>query len=326
MMFRPIDNLHISRRGLCGLVAALAPTSIGAQIATISAPNFQLPMGVEGELPGDRCHIRHGYACENTGFNAGWWHTGENWYLDKGDSAGALVYAVAAGEVVYANADYPGRVVIIAHEAGLFSMYGHLDFDLLVTEGDVVERGRLLGTVLYRTDGRSPSHLHFEIRRFLLESVINGSAPRYPVACGYNCPPGPGYWPMADSDHPSDLGWLNPTHVIGRSALDPARGGSEVMVVNAPVSKSTALRSSPDRNGQLLGEMPLNQGDRFKFLESAVGEPSSRETSAEAYSVWARVENHDGLTGWMRVMEDSDETTGEDGRPSAVRFNLIPVM
>lgn len=323
---RLFDNLLVSRRNVFGLVATLAPASVEAQDIPISTPRFQFPIGVEGELPADRCHIRHGYACENTGYNAGWWHTGENWYVDEGDSAGALVYAAAAGEVVYANADYPGRVVIIEHDGGLFSMYGHLDFDLAVSEGEVVERGQPLGIVLYRTDGRSPSHLHFEIRRFLMEPVVNGAEPRYPVACGFNCPPGPGYWPMDDSDHPSDLGWLNPTHVIARAAFDPAASATEVTVVNAPASESVELRSRPDRNGALLGELSLIPGDRFKILEHAVGEMASRGTSAEAYGVWARVESRDGLTGWIRAVETSDETVGEDGRPSAVRFNVIPVV
>ena len=76
---------------------------------------------------------------------SGWWHTGENWYLDfDGNSAGAPVYAVADGTVVFAGSDYPGRVVIIQHEGGIYSMYGHLDYALLIGDGDSVTRGQLI--------------------------------------------------------------------------------------------------------------------------------------------------------------------------------------
>ena len=67
-----------------------------------------------------------------------------------GDTAGARVYAVADGEVVYAGANYPGRVVIVRHADDLYSMYGHLDPALAVRVGQQVARGDLIGTVLRR--------------------------------------------------------------------------------------------------------------------------------------------------------------------------------
>ena len=130
--------------------------------------------------------------------------------------------------VVFAGSDYPGRVVIVRHADDLFSMYGHLDYALLVEVGDVVERGQPLGAILARTDGRAPSHLHFEIRTFLTTPEVNGDAPRYGFACGVDCPPGPGYWPIDAPEHPSVIGWRNPTHLIGSHTelLD----GSEAVV------------------------------------------------------------------------------------------------
>ncbi|MCC6945052.1 MAG: M23 family metallopeptidase [Thermomicrobiales bacterium] len=316
---------QLSRRALAGFaLAAIAPRHVRGQHA--DPLRYQLPMGVEGALPGDRCYIRHGYACENTGFNTGWWHTGENWYTDEGNSAGALVYAVADGEVVYADADYPGRVVIIRHLDGLYSMYGHLDHTLLVNAGDVIERGATIGTVLFRTDTRSPSHLHFEIRRFLLEPVVNGNAPRYEFACGFNCPPGPGYWPMGDAQHPSELGWLNPTHVIGRFGYSSAWGVERVVVTSMPASSAVAVRSTPDAAGEELGTIDLIPGDRLLLLDSDAGEPESVETSANAYQLLVRIETPGGVKGWIPAIEASAETTGADGRPSAVRFNVVPDM
>ncbi len=136
------------------------------------------PIGIADRLPGDGLFIRHGYATENTWYLPGYLHTGEDWYTVEGDTAGAGVYAVAEGDVVFADSDYPGRVVIIQHAPDLFSMYGHLDYALAVTEGDGVEQGQLLGTVLARTDGRAPSHLHFELRTFL---ATPGSQRRRPA-------------------------------------------------------------------------------------------------------------------------------------------------
>jgi len=282
-------------------------------------------MGLPNRLAGDGCYIRHGYACENTGFNTGWWHTGENWYTQEGNSAGALVYSVAAGEVVYADANYPGRVVIVRHDDGLYSMYGHLDFDLAVGVGEVVDRGDVIGTVLYRTDDRSPSHLHFEIRSFLFNPVVNGVAPRYGYPCGPNCAPGPGYWPMGDADLPADLGWLNPTHVIGRSAYGAS---TRCVASEVPSRQSLFVWTSPsDREGaETIGEVILEPGLELLLLNRSAGRFNTRGTSAEAYRLWVKIQSPEGLTGWVSALESSSETAGADGRPSAVRFNLIPVL
>lgn len=315
-----------SRRTLVGALPALVATSAAAQERQISGPQFVLPMGLPGEIPGDHCHIRHGYACENTGFNTGWWHTGENWYLTEGNSAGAEVYAVAEGEVVYADADYPGRVVIVRHAADLYSMYGHLDYQLAVQVGDLVDADHILGTVLFRTDTRSPSHLHFELRTFFTTPVVNGDSPRYAYPCGIQCPPGPGYWPMQDSDHPSTLGWLNPMHVIARRTLpDGVSDGLEVVVPSSLVSRSTALWSRPgfDSAAEPVDELSLIPGQRYALLDIAAGDEATIETSADAYHIWYRIEAPDDVRGWVRAFEPSAETTGIDGRPSALRINFL---
>src|SRR5688500_17714473 len=114
------------------------------------------------------CEYHHGYL-----------HAGEDWYTIEGDAAGAGVYAAATGEVVFAGSEYPGRVVIVRHADDLFSMYGHLDDALSVRVGDGVQRGRPLGTILARTDGRAPSHLHFELRTYFTTPEVNGESPRY---------------------------------------------------------------------------------------------------------------------------------------------------
>ncbi len=86
-----------------------------------------MPIGFPDRLPGDGFIVRHGYATENTWFNPGWFHAGEDWYATSGDTASALIYAVADGDVVFAGWEYPGLVVIVRHADDLYSMYGHLD-------------------------------------------------------------------------------------------------------------------------------------------------------------------------------------------------------
>lgn len=314
---------QLSRRTFGALLAAsfFSPRQSAAHAS--AEVEYQLPMGLPGRQPGDGCYIRHGYACENTGFNTGWWHTGENWYTDEGNSAGAMVYVVADGEVVYADADYPGRVVIIRHPDGLYSMYGHLDYDLAVGVGDVVQRGEAIGTILFRTDDRSPSHLHFEIREFLFDPVINGESPRFQFACGRNCAPGPGYWPMGDADLPADLGWLNPTHVIGRSAFGAVSSG---IVPEHPFEPELPVWSSPgDRDGATqIGEIRLEPGAKWPVVNRSTGRANTHDTSALAYRLWVKIEIDDERAGWVAALSESDETVGVDGRPSAVRFNLLP--
>lgn len=315
----------VTRRALLGIAPGLFVGSSAAQEGRAGGPQFVLPMGLPGRLPGDSCYIRHGYACENTGFNTGWWHTGENWYLTEGNSAGAEVYAVAAGEVVYAGADYPGRVVIVQHASDLYSMYGHLDYTLAVQAGDVVTMGQVLGTVLFRTDTRSPSHLHFELRTFLTTPVVNGASPRYEFACGVQCPPGPGYWPMGDADHPSTLGWLNPMHVIARRSFpDGIPGGQLAAAASNLTVHSTTIWSQPGVSSgfEELDRMMLVPGQRFPLLDIAAGGEVTFETSADAYDVWYEIEALNGVRGWVRAMEASAETTGSDGRPAAVRLNF----
>ncbi len=136
------------------------PTISPAVVASMPiAPQWSYPIAKAGGIPGDGFFIRHGFDTENTWYNPGYWHTGEDWYALDGDTAGAEVQAVAAGEVVYAGSNYPGRVVIVRHAGDIYSMYGHLDPALEVGEGQQVTRGDVLGTVLAarRRNAQSPT-------------------------------------------------------------------------------------------------------------------------------------------------------------------------
>ncbi len=286
-----------------------------------------MPIGLPGQVLGDGFLIRHGYACENTWFSPGWLHAAEDFYLPGGNAAGAGVYAVADGDVVFAGSEYPGLVVIVQHRDDLFSMYGHLDYALAVERGSV-RRGQQLGTVLDRTDGRAPSHLHFEIRNFLTRTEVNGDAPRYSVACGFNCAPGPGYWPIDAPDHPSAIGWRNPTHVIANRAYDGTLPTDAAVIVASGAADSAALWSLPaDRSDAVqVGNLPLSAGDRYRLISIATGPEASSETSAEGYRLWYRIAVPDVGRVWVQAAVPSENDTGSDGRPSSVRFDFLPAV
>jgi hypothetical protein len=280
------------------------------------------------QVPGDGFFVRHGYAVENTWFNPGYWHAGEDWYLLEGDTAGTLVYAISSGEVVYVGANYPGRVVIVRHDDGLYSMYGHLDPAVPVQNGQRVARGDVLGTVLRRSDG-VPNHLHFEVRTFLISPPVNGATPRYGFRCGVNCPPGPGYWPIPAPDHPSDMGWRNPLHVInGRLLAGSAQAAvGRVVVVQQPAANTATLWSEPSRpeaQPAALAEIALQPGASYTLLDRWAGPEDARETSAQGYTVWYQVRAADGQEGWLQAAVPTSFETGSDGRPATVRLNLIP--
>jgi Peptidase family M23 len=281
---------------------------------------------------GDGFFMRHGAGVENTWYNPGYWHTGEDWYAVEGDTAGARVYAIAAGEVLYVGSNYPGRVVILRHAEELYSMYGHLDPRVAVRVGDQVGRAALLGTVLRRSD-TTPSHLHFEVRTFLIAPAVNGDSPRYGFRCGANCPPGPGYWPIAAPDLPSDLGWRTPTHVIaGRmfavEAQRPPGPLGEVVVATSPISPTAPLWSAPpdDPARSMIGVVDLTPGAHLTLLAVRAGAEDTRVTSALAYQLWYQIELPNGGVGWVQAAIPSAADTGGDGRPSSIFFNLFPAI
>lgn len=274
-------------------------------------------------MPANGFFVRHGFTTENTWYNPGYWHTGEDWYLLDGESGGSSVLAIADGRVVYAGSNYPGRVVIIEHQlpdgGTLFSMYGHLDFALQVVEGADVSRGQVIGTVLTRDDG-VPSHLHFEIRDFLFRDEVNGDSPRYGFRCGPRCAPGPGYWPIDAPELPIALGWQLPAH---RIAARPARLPGTVVVSSQPLNSSLPLWSAPpDAAPQPVGaEAPLTPGATYELLGVWTG---AGGTSATAYEVWYLLRLPTGVEGWVRATSQWDFETGSDGQPSSVRLDLLP--
>jgi murein DD-endopeptidase MepM/ murein hydrolase activator NlpD len=315
------------RRLLGGFTAAGLALGLRRGGRAQSSFAFGLPISDPGGLPGDGFLIRHGFQTENTWYNPGDWHTAEDWYrLDGVDTSGAAVLATGEGDVVFVGSDYPGRVVIVQHGPELFSMYGHLDFaSVSVAAGDHIVRGQQIGTVALRTDGIVPSHLHFEIRNFLHNAEVNGESPRYGYNCGYMCAPGPGYWPMDAPEPPSGIGWRNPTHVIGnRLLLD----GPLTVQVPQNAGGATPLTAAPWQTSEAadLGLADLVPGGRYDVLAVDAGEEASQGTSAEAYFLSFLIDDGSGVSGWVRAAVADSTDTGSDGRPSSVRFALLPVI
>lgn len=316
---------------LCGWVdraSAEQSPPASSSVQPSASVAYSYPIGVPGRPLGDGFFIRHGYTVENTWFNPGYWHTGEDWYATEGDAAGARVYAVASGVVVYTGSNYPGRVVIVQHEASLFSMYGHLDPKLRVRTGQRVVRGAPLGVVLRRAD-KVPNHLHFEIRTFLLQKVVNGDEPRYPFRCGKRCPPGPGYWPQTAPDLPVQLGWRNPTHELAlRAGLRAGTPGSTVVVATRPVSTSTTLWSAPPgtAKARVVGELRLRPGERFPLLDLVTAPTNQLGTGAQAYHLWYRIQLADRRQVWVQAAIPTPYERGSDGRASTVSLNWYPAV
>lgn len=109
-----------------------------------------------------------------------------------GDSdLGAPVYAVTRGTVVAAGR-YPvwGQIVLVECPGpGLWLQYAHLNH-VLVSRGQEVEAGQLLGSVGKGDRNRYPAHLHFEVRLRGLE-VIPAD-----------------YWPSAQLDRKTALAFV----------------------------------------------------------------------------------------------------------------------
>ena len=88
-------------------------------------------------------------------------HTGEDYSAPRG----AEVRSVARGRIRMArDLYYSGKTLLVDHGAGLVSQYFHLD-EMLASEGEVVEKGALIGRV--GSTGRvTGPHLHFGLRLF----------------------------------------------------------------------------------------------------------------------------------------------------------------
>lgn len=80
--------------------------------------------------------------------------------IDYAAERGTPVVAVNSGRVaLVGDFFFPGRLVVLDHGLGLYTLYFHLD-SVAVTDGEPVDRGQRLGTVGATGRATGP-HLHF---------------------------------------------------------------------------------------------------------------------------------------------------------------------
>jgi hypothetical protein len=317
------------RAALATLGAAAVSSKLGPIVHAAEAVAFSYPVAWPDRVPGDGFYVKHGYGCENAVSYPGLTHTGENWYGSDRDADGAAVLACAAGTVVFADYDYPGRVVIVQHAPELYSMYGHMAYELTVETAQTVRRGQRLGSVLRWPDDPTRSHLHFELRTFLYSDRINGEHPSYGFTCGYECAPGPGYWPLAAPEHPSDLGWRNPTHVIGHRMLPlGAQAAGIDVVATEDVGTTVELWSDPPwgEGSTRAGDLEIAVGDRLALVQVAAGAQAARDRDASGYRLAYRLLLPGGARAWVRAATPAADAMNADGAPAAVRYPFVPVV
>lgn len=85
--------------------------------------------------------------------------------LDFGNKIGSPIYATADGVVKKVSKHkYLGKYLLISHNFGYQTKYGHLN-KVLVKKGDVVKRGQIIAEM--GNSGRSTgAHLHYEVLRY----------------------------------------------------------------------------------------------------------------------------------------------------------------
>ncbi len=145
------------------------PAAVTASLGAGAAPkaSAKAAAGADADIPEDAIlapvqgTITSDYGWRDDPFNGKKaWHAG----MDIAAAQGSAVSACWDGKAVFAGklGGY-GNAVILEHEGGWRSVYGHLS-EIGVKEGQTVQAGRKIAAV--GNTGRSTGpHLHFELRR-----------------------------------------------------------------------------------------------------------------------------------------------------------------
>ncbi|EFL18098.1 peptidase [Streptomyces sp. C] len=103
------------------------------------------------------------YVSTQYGAGGGMWSSGSHTGIDFHADEGSVVHAVGAGTVVEAGwGGAYGNNVVIRHNDGTYTQYGHL-LSLSVSAGQTVTPGQQIG-LSGSTGNSSGPHLHFEAR------------------------------------------------------------------------------------------------------------------------------------------------------------------
>ena len=150
------------------LVLAVVLTIVIAGVASSNEEGEveNVNVSISPYLPVLNATIYKGYYGDELCYNA----TLKQWETHNGidfqAASGSSVYSILDGKVidVYSNI-LEGAVVVVEHENGIISTYGSLDEELLVKEGDSVNRGQELGTISNTATAETDAgaHLHFSL-------------------------------------------------------------------------------------------------------------------------------------------------------------------
>jgi murein DD-endopeptidase MepM/ murein hydrolase activator NlpD len=148
-----VINQHLAEEAAAQARAAgeVAPASVMPKLTASSASGFIMP--TNGELSSSFGYRRHPIL-GTVRLHAG---------TDLGASYGTPIWAAKDGEVIFAgwNGGY-GNCVIVAHEGGISTLYGHQS-EIAVSVGQQVSQGEIIGYVGSTGQSTGP-HLHFEVR------------------------------------------------------------------------------------------------------------------------------------------------------------------
>jgi murein DD-endopeptidase MepM/ murein hydrolase activator NlpD len=183
-------------------------------------------------------------------------HTGVDLNLPDNKDAGAPVYAIADGVVVF-SAHVPtytgkdstwGNLIVIKHHESLYSRYAHLE-QRMVKKGDHVEVGQGIGVIGHTGGeklGRNWEHLHFDI----CVSDILADDRR-----------GPMYWPGADG-RAVRQNFIDPVTFL-RLHIQP-----DESVLWVESTDTLNVRKEPGLNGSIIGK--LKPGTRLDIYAQTI--------------------------------------------------------
>jgi murein DD-endopeptidase MepM/ murein hydrolase activator NlpD len=127
------------------------------EISSLSSPlYFSKPFGLP--LVNNK-KITTGYGVLRKDGSQETWHLG----IDLDAPRGAPIFAINDGKVEFASSTVSyGNTIVINHGGGIFSLYLHLD-KILVSEGEKVTKGKLIGYVGSTGYSTGP-HLHLSLK------------------------------------------------------------------------------------------------------------------------------------------------------------------
>ena len=148
------------------IIGVVAAKSSNTGYLNDQAVNTSSPTNISFVMPVENGEIIKDYSATSLKYNA----TLKQWEAHKAvDIKGAddaNVLACYDGTVVSVKSSYlTGTVITIKHNNSLQTVYGSLDENVLVKEGDKVVKGQAIGKVSSSAKNESAdgNHLHFEV-------------------------------------------------------------------------------------------------------------------------------------------------------------------